>query len=218
MASNVTTATGETAAPPWTRLGQQDLTAWYEEALAGPRVRYLEELGVWAVFRYADVDTILHDDVNWSTGRRLENMPAELRPYNLVADTVVGSDPPDHTRLRRLVTPAFRPALIRGLRERATVISGRLLDAALAKGSVEFVSEYGRQLPSTMIAELPVCLRIVSPGSWSSWSAWSNSPLRIQRMLRRARRRHRLSDRHPPAGPSRSSSSRDKSGTVSGGR
>src|ERR1700722_17965596 len=140
------------AAAPWPRLGQQVLGPWYEEALVGPRVQYLEALGVWAVFRYDDVEAVLRDDVNWSTGRRLENMPEELRTYNLVADTVVGSDPPDHTRLRRLVTPAFRPTLIKELRERAEEVSSELLDVLLAKGSFDFVGEHGQRLPSTMIA------------------------------------------------------------------
>jgi cytochrome P450 len=148
------TEPGRGPAPPWTRLGQQDLTEWYTAVLAGPRVRYLEELNVWAVFRYDDVEAVLRNDLDWSTGRRLENMPEELRPYTLVSDTVVGSDPPDHTRLRRLVTPAFRPGLIKDLRERAQSISRELLDAALPKGSFDFVGEYARLLPSKMIAEM----------------------------------------------------------------
>jgi cytochrome P450 len=64
----------------------------------------------------------------------------------------VGSDPPDHTRLRRLVTPAFRPTLIKELRERAEEVSSELLDVLLGKGSFDFVGEYGQRLPSTMIA------------------------------------------------------------------
>src|ERR1700723_2841464 len=98
MASDAAAVGEKRAAPPWTRLGQQDPGPRAEEGPAGPRGRHPETLGVWAVFRYDDVEAVLRDDVNWSTGRRLENMPEELRTYNLVADTVVGADPPDHTR------------------------------------------------------------------------------------------------------------------------
>jgi cytochrome P450 len=139
-------------APPWTRQGQQDLTAWYEAVFRGSPVQYLEQLGVWAVFPYADVEAVLRDDVNWSARRRLEKVDPRLRPYRLSTDTLTGSDPPDHTRLRRLVTPGFRPSLVKALRDRAEEISVRLLDDALVRGSFDFVGDYARRLSTSMIA------------------------------------------------------------------
>lgn len=149
-------------APPWTVEGQQDLGPWYEEALRGPRVVYIEALNSWAVFHYDDVEAILRDDVNWSTGRRLMGLPPELQEYSLVSHTVVGSDPPQHTRLRRLITPGFRNSFIKILKQRAEEISTELLDGALERGSFDFTDRYAVQLPERMIAEIlgvPVELR-----------------------------------------------------------
>jgi cytochrome P450 len=64
------------------------------------------------------------------------------------------TDPPDHTRLRRLVAGHFTPARIAALRPRIADIAGDLLAELPARGTVDLVSRYALPLPVTVICDL----------------------------------------------------------------
>ena len=63
-------------------------------------------------------------------------------------------DPPDHTRLRGLVSKAFTPRVVEGLRPRAQQIVDRLLDAAVARGEIDVIADLAYPLPVTIISEM----------------------------------------------------------------
>jgi cytochrome P450 len=63
-------------------------------------------------------------------------------------------EPPDHTRLRRLVSKAFTPATVEGLRPRIEAIVERLVDDALEAGEFDLIEDVAEPLPVTVIAEL----------------------------------------------------------------
>jgi len=63
-------------------------------------------------------------------------------------------NPPDHTRLRRLVMPAFSPKRIAGLESMITTTVHRLLDDAERAGSFDLVAALAEPLPVTVITEL----------------------------------------------------------------
>src|SRR5262249_53469164 len=63
-------------------------------------------------------------------------------------------DPPDHTRLRALVSKAFTPRLIEQMRDRIQRITDDLLGAALARGRMDLIRDYALPLPTTIIAEM----------------------------------------------------------------
>ncbi len=63
-------------------------------------------------------------------------------------------DPPDHTRLRSLVSKAFTPKMIQGMEPRAQEIAGRLIDQALEAGGFDVVSGLAYPLPLQLISEL----------------------------------------------------------------
>jgi cytochrome P450 len=63
-------------------------------------------------------------------------------------------DPPDHTRLRRLVSKAFTPRMVEQLRPRVQAIADALLDAVADRGEMDVISDYAFPLPITVIAEL----------------------------------------------------------------
>src|SRR5437773_11586141 len=89
----------------------------------------------WIFTRYDDVDFILADprfSADRSRGRnRFSEMVAaqeqEFGPFSRV-QTMLSSDPPDHTRLRRLVSKAFTPRAVEHLRPRLHEIVEQLLD------------------------------------------------------------------------------------------
>ena len=110
----------------------------------------------WIVTRYADVRTALTDprlakDVHrWPGGGR--SRPSEATG---VYAHMLHADPPDHTRLRRLVQKAFAPRRA-ALRPRAEQIAAGLLDEmAAARGDVtDLLAAYARPLPITVLCEL----------------------------------------------------------------
>jgi cytochrome P450 len=111
----------------------------------------------WIITRYADVRAALADprlakDVHrWPGGGR--SRPSEV--VNCHAH-MLNSDPPDHTRLRRLVQRAFTPHRAGSLRPRAEEIAAGLLDQmAAARGDVaDLMDGYARPLPITVLSEL----------------------------------------------------------------
>ena len=67
---------------------------------------------------------------------------------------MLSQDPPDHTRLRKLVSQAFTPRRIERLRDRIQAVCDELLEAAPRTGSFDLVRGYALPIPLTVIAEL----------------------------------------------------------------
>jgi cytochrome P450 len=152
------------APPPWTDEGRQNPMPWYRQMRESSACADLPELGVAMLFSHDAVRTALMDDQTFSIEQRVAIMPARQRRVSNVADTLVGLDPPEHTRLRRLVAPAFRLAAIRATRPRIETISRQLLDAALPQGEFDFVDAYARPLTETVVAEqlgIPAAHRVL---------------------------------------------------------
>ena len=63
-------------------------------------------------------------------------------------------DPPDHTRLRGLVSKAFTPKVVESLRERTQQVVDELLDAAIAAERIDLVREFAQPLPVRIICDL----------------------------------------------------------------
>ena len=67
---------------------------------------------------------------------------------------MLNSDPPEHSRLRRLVTQAFTPRRIQALQPRVEDIVESLLDRIAPRGSTEFIGDFALRLPLTVIGDL----------------------------------------------------------------
>jgi cytochrome P450 len=119
-------------------------------------------LEVWILFRYDDVVRVLRDpslsvqiDNAAPTARTrvfLEQAPDEARERG--AHSILNIDPPDHTRLRRLVSKAFTPKMVQSLRPRIEVLVGDALDAMAARGKADVISDLAFPLPFTVISEM----------------------------------------------------------------
>ncbi|GAA1880400.1 cytochrome P450 [Pseudonocardia ailaonensis] len=98
-------------------------------------------------------------------GRMPENLPGAIRLALRIGGSwalgpaqppsMLASDPPDHTRYRKLVTRAFSARKVAALRTRAEQIADELLDAMAQKGSrADLVTDYAALLPAMVIAEM----------------------------------------------------------------
>lgn len=76
------------------------------------------------------------------------------REEGRAAKTILNLDPPDHTRLRRLVTLAFTPTSIERLRPRVQQLVDDVLDVAAERGSIELVDELAFTVPFQVISDL----------------------------------------------------------------
>lgn len=95
----------------------------------------------WMLMRYDDVSAALKDDVR-------------LTAHQHGANSMLVSDPPQHTRLRTLVNKAFTPRAVGELAPRIGKIVDELLDAAEARGEIDAIADFAFPLPITVIAEM----------------------------------------------------------------
>lgn len=115
-------------------------------------------LDAWLVTRYDDglaalSDPRLSSDVrDASDPRLLAQLPESER--EAMMSNMLRADPPDHTRLRRLVSKAFTARRVAELRPRVQEITDRLLDAVVPAGRAELVADFALPLPVTVISEL----------------------------------------------------------------
>ncbi len=130
---------------------RRDPYTLYAEALRNHPVYSHPGLGAASVFRYADCQAVLRDFEVWSSVFPQQTFEADER---LGPPGMIGTDPPQHTRLRSLVNAAFTPRIVRQRTERMAQIAADLVDAALAKGTVDLVEALTYPLPVTMIAEI----------------------------------------------------------------
>ncbi len=105
---------------------------------------------ITSVFRHADVLAILRDAEIWSN--RIE--PPGVDRASLPEPSMLGQDPPAHTRLRGLVNQAFTPRIIRSLEPRLQAVADELVAAAVAEGEVDLVEALAYPLPVIAIAEI----------------------------------------------------------------
>jgi cytochrome P450 len=132
----------------------------YAALRAGAPV-YRHPLGFWLLTRYDDVSWLLRSGLSVEDGNITDRQLLELRELTrgeLVARTdrvsMLDRDPPDHTRLRRLVSKAFTPRAVQALQPRITELVDGMLDAAGRAGRVDLVDALAFPLPFAVIAEL----------------------------------------------------------------
>ncbi|MCC9305702.1 cytochrome P450 [Kitasatospora sp. RB6PN24] len=124
---------------------------------AGPvhRIAGPDGLPVWLVTRYADVRQALADP-RLALDRR-HALPGNYRGFSLppaLDANLLNMDPPDHTRIRRLVSQTFTAKRIERLRPRVERIADRLLDAIEPLGRADLLAAYAAPLPITVICDL----------------------------------------------------------------
>jgi cytochrome P450 len=110
--------------------------------------------GFWAVTRHADIVDVSKRHTEFSTAAGFVLLE-DLEPDAMEARrSMIETDPPEHTRLRRLVSPLFTPRAIREWEGRARAVANRLLDAALARGSFDWATDVCEPLPISVFVAI----------------------------------------------------------------
>jgi cytochrome P450 len=124
------------------------------------------DLGFWVVARHADCLAVLRDRraSSDSLNVAVERMPEGFRTPIAEDDPVAAAmlemrpflfrDPPDHTRLRGLVSKAFTPKVVEALRIGTQLVVDELLDAAMEAGQVDLLEAFAYPLPVRVICDL----------------------------------------------------------------
>ena len=110
-------------------------------------VHWSDGMGGWVLTRYEHVALALSDP-RFSAADR-----PPMRRYGR-ATTMVTADPPEHTRLRRLVSKAFTPRAVERMRLRIQEIVDGLLDAVPPGGRMDVARDLAYPLPVVVIAEM----------------------------------------------------------------
>ena len=128
-----------------------------------PLLRVPPPFNGWMIFDYASVKWVLSDHETFSSA-----IPA---PRNWF----IFADPPEHTKLRGLISRAFTPKVIADLEPRIRAISRELLDAARARGEMDLAREYAVPLAMRVIADMTG----LPPRDLALYRRWSDTILRL---------------------------------------
>jgi cytochrome P450 len=121
------------------------------EPLTRVRLPFGEE--AWLATRYADVRTVLGDP-RFSRAASVGRDEPRITPRPIEGG-MLSMDPPEHTRLRRLVAKAFTARRVEHLRPRARQIADGLIDRMVDAGPpADLVERFATPLPITVICEL----------------------------------------------------------------
>lgn len=116
-------------------------------------VYHVEAAGLWAVSRYDDVLYVLRNPQLFSSTVLIAALLGDLNPVPEAAN-LIASDPPVHSRLRKLVNRAFTPRLIAELEPRVREITIDLLTRVAPQGEFDLVHDLSTPLPVIVIAEM----------------------------------------------------------------
>ena len=128
---------------PKVRADPYDLYEWIRVKDPVHRMRLIN---AWAMTGYEDAQEVLSDHKRFSSG----DNKLQYAPYRTMLDL----DPPDHTRLRSLVSKAFTPRSVLELGPRVQEIVDELLDSVAGKERFDLIRDFAFPLPVIVIAEM----------------------------------------------------------------
>ncbi len=108
------------------------------------------DMGFWALSRFDDVLEGYRDFETYTStqGVALEEVGTSSAP------SMIGMDPPDQTKLRKLVVRAFNPKRVGALEPRVRALATRLLDRFVEEGACDLIARFAALLPSDVISTL----------------------------------------------------------------
>jgi cytochrome P450 len=110
--------------------------------------------GFWLLTKHADVVAVGKDPDTFSS--QVGHIALEDREPDALAarQSLIETDPPDHTRLRKLVSYAFTRSKVKEYEDYTRMIARDLLDKAIAQGEFDWVTEISEPLPITVLISI----------------------------------------------------------------
>ncbi|OBJ70258.1 steroid C27-monooxygenase [Mycobacterium sp. 1274756.6] len=129
---------------------------WWNEQAPGASI--FDDGGYWVVSKHADIKAISRDSDLWSTNAK----GAVMRlPDGVTADQLeltkallINHDPPEHTRLRKIVSKLFTPRAVGAMEDKLAAAARDIVAAAAEKQTGNFVDDIAMKLPLLAIADL----------------------------------------------------------------
>jgi cytochrome P450 len=112
--------------------------------------------GSYFLTRYEDCVAVYRDTQTWSSDKKLDFRPnfADSLLYEHHTTSLVFNDPPYHTRVRKLLAPAFTPRALAALQPRIETLVDRLLEAAAQKGEIDLIADFAAAIPVQLIGDM----------------------------------------------------------------
>jgi cytochrome P450 len=123
-------------------------------------VFYMPEFDQWCVTRYRDVEEILRDPETYSSAHfvNLPPFPAEVAAQlpdgHPLEATLVSTDPPRHTRIRKLAQKAFIPRQANAKADAVRELANTLIDGFIETGRVDLATAYCKQIPIRVVGPI----------------------------------------------------------------
>jgi cytochrome P450 len=130
-------------------------------------VVYNEATAEWVVFRYADVVRVTSDYAVFSSEGTVIKDASDQKQ----GTSIIEMDPPQHQRMRSLVTQAFSARTISALAPQIKQITNDLIDRTISKGKMDWMVDFAHPLPVIVIAEMLGLPR----DQWPHFKAWTDS-------------------------------------------
>lgn len=144
-------------------------------------------LGIWRLARYDDCLRLLRE-VRCGV-RHLDGRLPRRAEAQGPGEFMLQQDPPNHTRLRKLVSKAFTPRAVESWRPRVRAIVERQLAPALEAGEMDVIAELALPVPATLICEL-LGVPVADRDRFTTWTADAThglaGTLASEEVLRRA--------------------------------
>lgn len=156
-------AADDLAFDPWDQAFVSDPYPAYAELRERGRAVYYEPTDQWLVPHHADVSALLRDR---RLGRTYQHRfshedfgrtppPPEHEPFRVLNDHgMLDLEPPDHTRIRRLVSKAFTPRTVESLKPYVQNLADDLVSALVEAGGGDLLTDVAEPLPVAVIAEM----------------------------------------------------------------
>jgi cytochrome P450 len=112
--------------------------------------------GSYFLTRYDDCLSVYRDPDIWSSDKKLDFRPnfSGSLLYEHHTTSLVFNDPPYHTRVRKLLAPAFTPRALLALRDRIEKLVDRLLEDAAVKGQIDLIADFAAAIPVGLIGDM----------------------------------------------------------------
>lgn len=145
---------------------------------------HLSQVGVWVITRYTDVVKALRDpslsskpsEISYASSRQQSSSPVA----SLSNELLFFQEPPDHTRLRKLVSKAFNIRVVEQMQTRIQEIVNELIDQVQDSGVMDIIADLSRPLPVRVIAQI-----LGTPSEdynqlkeWSHWFSYIFDPMK----------------------------------------